>query len=76
MDRPADLIESAEVQDALQSLPAEQREVIVLRIWCDMTLQQVADLTDQPVSTLFSRYRAGLAEMRRRLESSCKTPNR
>ncbi|MBN1341324.1 MAG: sigma-70 family RNA polymerase sigma factor [Phycisphaerae bacterium] len=73
--RHDDLIDADVAQQTLASLPHEQREVVVLRIWADMTLQEIADVTGEPVSTLFSRYKAGLAEVRRRLESSCKTKN-
>lgn len=69
--RPDELIDAAAAQQALANLPAEQREVIVLRIWAGMTLQEISGITRQPVSTLFSRYKAGLAELRRRMESPC-----
>lgn len=71
--RPDDLIDVAAVQDALTSLSDEQREVIVLRLWCKMTLQEIAEIVGVPVSTLFSRYKVGLAAIRERLELSCKT---
>ena len=69
--RPDDLIDAATAQEALAGLPDEQREVIVLRIWAGLTLQEISDITHQPVSTLFSRYQAGLAQLRKRMESPC-----
>jgi RNA polymerase sigma factor (sigma-70 family) len=69
--RPDESIDAATAQEALTALPAEQREVIVLRIWAGMTLQEISQVTRQPVSTLFSRYKAGLAELRKRMESPC-----
>ncbi len=71
--RPEDLIDASVIQEALAALPVEQREVVVLRIWCEMTLEEIAEIVGQPVSTLFSRYKAGLAAIRRRLEASCRT---
>lgn len=71
--RPDDLIDAAAAKQALAGLPEEQREVIVLRIWAGLTLQEISDITGQAVSTLFSRYRAGLAELRKRMESPCRT---
>jgi len=73
--RPDELIDPTAAQEAVASLPDEQREVIVLRIWCGMTLQEIAGIVVQPVSTLFSRYQAGLSAVRRSLELSCKTKN-
>lgn len=73
--RPDELIDAAAAQQALTALPTEQREVIVLRIWAGMTLQEISEITNQPVSTLFSRYKAGLAELRKRMESPCGKKN-
>lgn len=70
------LIDAGTAQEALASLPDEQREVVVLRVWAALTLREIADIVDQPISTVFSRYRAGLTAIRKRLESSCRTRNR
>jgi RNA polymerase sigma factor (sigma-70 family) len=71
--RPDDLIDAALAAEALARLPGEQREVVVLRIWGGMSWAQIAELTDSAVSTAFSRYKAGLAAIRVRLEHPCKT---
>jgi RNA polymerase sigma-70 factor (ECF subfamily) len=71
--RHEDLIDAGAAQQALESLPGEQREVIVMRIWGQMTLNEVAEVTGEAVSTLFSRYRAGLARIRQLMETSCRT---
>jgi RNA polymerase sigma-70 factor (ECF subfamily) len=73
--RPDELIDAARAQQALTALPDEQREAIVLRIWAGMTLQEISEITRQPVSTLFSRYKTGLAELRKRMESPCGKKN-
>jgi RNA polymerase sigma-70 factor (ECF subfamily) len=70
--RPDDLIDAAAAETALVSLPTEQREVIVMRLWAQMTLAEIAEVTGQAVSTLFSRYRTGLSEIKRIMESSCR----
>lgn len=53
---------------ALKELPGEQREVIMLRIWGGMTLEESAAVLDIPANTAASRYRYGLAKLRHRLE--------
>lgn len=73
--RPDQLVSATAARAALASLPREQREVVILRIWGEMTLSEVADVLDQPVSTLWSRYRAGLTALRKMLELSCQTRN-
>ena len=74
-DRPEALIDGATAEATLASLPDEDREIVVLRIWGGMTLQEIAETVGSPVSTVFHHYRAGLAAIRRRLESSCRVKN-
>ena len=71
--RPGDLIDAATAQKALETLPREQREVVTLRIWGQMTLKETAEVVDQPISTVFSRYTAALEAIRKKMELSCKT---
>jgi RNA polymerase sigma-70 factor (ECF subfamily) len=56
-----------ELQAALAQLPDEQREVVVLKIWGELTFEQVARSLEIPANTAASRYRYGLEALRRRL---------
>lgn len=56
---------------ALESLPAEPREVIVARLWGGLTLEQVAAATGCSVSTAHRRYETGIAMLRERLGVAC-----
>ena len=71
--RADDLIDAQAAQEALESLPVEQREVVVLRIWGQMQLKEISRIVGRPVSTVHSRYTMALAAMRKRMEISCKT---
>lgn len=63
--------EQAEMlEQALQRLPTEQREVLVLRIWGDLTFAQIAEALDQNINTVASRYRHGLEALRRNLPAT------
>jgi RNA polymerase sigma-70 factor (ECF subfamily) len=64
-------LEAAEAVGALQAVPDEQREVIVLRLWSDLTLEQVAATVGCSVSTAYRRYEAGLALLRQTLGETC-----
>ena len=64
-------LEAAEAVQALKALPDKQREVIVLRLWSDLTLEQVAATVGCSVSTAYRRYEAGLALLRQTLGESC-----
>lgn len=55
----------AAIQAALQQLPQEQREVVVLKIWGELTFEQIARTLDIPPNTAASRYRYALEALRR-----------
>jgi RNA polymerase sigma-70 factor (ECF subfamily) len=67
--RVEDLIDAASAQRALESLPPQLREVVVLRIWAQLGFQQIADLLGLSVSSAFERYQTALSMMRRKLET-------
>jgi len=52
------------VQSALAQLPAEQRDVVVLKTWGRLTFAEIAAAQDIPANTAASRYRYGLAALR------------
>jgi RNA polymerase sigma-70 factor (ECF subfamily) len=59
-----------EAMHALAGLPAEQREVIVLKIWHDYTFEEIADLLDASPNTIAGRYRYGLQKIRTHLKGA------
>ena len=62
-----DLLERERVErirSALSSLSDEQREVIVLKTYCDMTFGEIAEILDQPPGTTASHYRRGIERLR------------
>lgn len=59
---------------ALQSLPDDQRQVMVLHVWGDMTFSQISNLLNLSSNTVASRYRYALAKLRDSMfakENSC-----
>ncbi len=48
----------------LEKLPAEQREVIVLKIWSEYTFEEIAGLLELSPNTVAGRYRYGLEKLR------------
>lgn len=56
------------VQDALSKIPPKFAEVITMKIWGEMTLQQIADILEVPMNTVASRYRYGIEQLRRKME--------
>jgi RNA polymerase sigma-70 factor, ECF subfamily len=50
---------------ALRKLPTEQSEVVVLKIWEDLTFAQIAEVLDITQSTAASRYRYAMTKLSR-----------
>ena len=48
----------------LATLPAEQREVIVLKIWHEYTFEQIGGLLELSPNTVAGRYRYGVKKLR------------
>jgi RNA polymerase sigma-70 factor (ECF subfamily) len=71
-ESPARLAEGREraaaVRRAVQALPPELREVLVLKEFEELTFQQIADTLDVPLSTVKSRLYTALKQLRLRLE--------
>ena len=69
---PLELIEARDlsraVATAIESLPPEQREVIVLKEYQGLTFLEIAQALDVPISTVKTRLYRGLGQLRQRLE--------
>lgn len=61
---------SAGVSHALARLDRAHREVLVLRFHEDLTLEEIAQLTRAPLSTVKSRLYRGMAALKPRLEAA------
>lgn len=57
----------AGLSEALAELPPEQRAVVHLKLWEDLTFEQIATVLDIPANTAASRYRYALDKLRLRL---------
>jgi RNA polymerase sigma-70 factor (ECF subfamily) len=58
---------AVDLEAGLAELPAEQREVVMLRVWGELTLEETAELLGSSANTVASRYRYALAKLRLRL---------
>jgi RNA polymerase sigma-70 factor (ECF subfamily) len=62
----------AEVAGAMAELPVEQRAVVHLKLWENLTFEQIAEALDISANTAASRYRYAIDKMRERLRSTYK----
>jgi len=59
--RPA---EAAAIAEALDSLPPEQLDVVLLHVYEGLTFREIAEVLDVPPDTAASRYRYALEKLR------------
>lgn len=55
------------VQEALQSLPEAQREVVTLKLWGGLTFAEIAETLGESINTISGRYRYALQTLQKRL---------
>jgi RNA polymerase sigma-70 factor (ECF subfamily) len=53
----------AAIAAALNQLPGDQREVVVLKIWGGLSFEQIGQVLGVPLNTAASRYRYALAKL-------------
>ncbi len=61
-------VEVDEAVAALQTLSDEVRETVVARLWGNLTLEEIAQLTDVSIATAGRRYIRGLEQLKAKLE--------
>jgi RNA polymerase sigma-70 factor (ECF subfamily) len=58
------------VQKAVQSLPIDLRQIVVMKEFEDMTFQEIAEVLEIPLSTVKSRLYTALKQLRMKLEKN------
>jgi RNA polymerase sigma-70 factor (ECF subfamily) len=71
--RAEDRLDAQEATRLLSELALEYREVIVARLWGELTFADIAELVGCSLPTAHRRYQTGLSQLRERLEGPCKT---
>jgi RNA polymerase sigma-70 factor (ECF subfamily) len=77
---PAQLVpvkeEHQRLVESLNKLEADEREMVVMRIWSGLTWSQIAELSGTSSSTAQRNYAAAIEKIRIQMESPCLTkPN-
>jgi RNA polymerase sigma-70 factor, ECF subfamily len=58
--------------EALALLPDEQREVVELKTYAGLTLDEISKITGTPAGTVATRYRAGIEKLKQSLTRKCR----
>jgi len=71
---PAQYVEDAErdqrLRAAVQELPEPQREAVIMRLYGELTFEQMAEASGEPMGTVASRYRRALKSLKAKLEDT------
>lgn len=67
-------LETRQVNDSIrkliEKLPEEQREVIVLRMYGDLSFKEISNITSVSINTALGRMRYGLINLRKMIEDN------
>jgi len=58
-----------DIRDLIGRLPADQREVVLMRIYYDMTFKEISDFTSVSINTALGRMRYALFNLRKMIEA-------
>lgn len=64
--------ETALLEECIEKLPAEQREVVLLRHETDLTFREIADLTEVSINTALGRMRYALINLRKMMSEAAR----
>ncbi len=57
-----------DVRKLIQELPTDQKEVLLMRMYRDMSFKEIAEITDVSINTALGRMRYALINMRKLIE--------
>jgi RNA polymerase sigma-70 factor (ECF subfamily) len=66
-------MERNQVREAIQRLPAESREIVLLREYEELSYQEIATILNCPAGTVMSRLARARAKLRASLFATCQT---
>ncbi|MCY1560418.1 RNA polymerase sigma factor, SigM family [compost metagenome] len=55
----------SDLRNMIQLLPDEQKEVLIMRHYADLSFKEIADLTDVSINTALGRMRYALSNLRK-----------
>ena len=59
-----------DLKKLIQQLPDDQKEVLIMRHFCDMSFKEIADITGVSINTALGRMRYALSNLRRLIEEN------
>jgi RNA polymerase sigma factor (sigma-70 family) len=59
----------ADLKKMIHLLPAEQKEVLIMRHYCDLSFKEISDITNVSINTALGRMRYALSNLRKMMEA-------
>ena len=66
--------EHNKVRQLIDMLPAEQKEVVILRQYADLSFKEISELTNVSINTALGRMRYAIINMRRMMTEPSAVP--
>jgi RNA polymerase sigma-70 factor (ECF subfamily) len=64
-----------QIRSAIDALPEKYKSVVILRYLHDLSLQEISDILEMPVTTIKTRVHRGREYLKKKLESDTEVPN-
>jgi RNA polymerase sigma factor (sigma-70 family) len=74
-ENPENQLDARLITSQLRELPDGQREVVVLRLWSNLTFTEIDDLTQSSSSTCHRLYQTAIDELRKQAGIPCPNSN-
>ena len=65
-------VDDVDIESLLVELPDLEREIVVARIWGDLSFEQIAELVDRSLSFVYRRYQQALSDLEKKIEGHSK----
>jgi len=57
--------DGVELTQLLESLPESSREIVIAKIWGNLTFKEIAELSGRPISSVHHEYQSGIEKLRK-----------
>jgi len=58
-----------DLRNMIHLLPSEQKEVLIMRHYCDLSFKEISDITNVSINTALGRMRYALSNLRKMMEA-------
>jgi len=57
--------DGVELTQLLETLPESSREIVIAKIWGNLTFKEIAELSGRPISSVHHEYQGGIEKLRK-----------